>query len=83
MPTPIVIDTLRARHEHEHGYTLHAYCCRCSRWADIDLPALIAAGQGERRPPLYARCKVCGDRGQLQRRVPQPDWLKGNPTGWQ
>lgn len=72
MLQPIVIDTLRAMHERQR--TLHAYCWRCDRWAEIDLAAMIAAGHGERRPPFYARCFECGERGQLLIQVPQPNW---------
>lgn len=74
MPHPIVIDSIRAMHEHRR--TLHAYCWRCRRWADIDLSALVRAGEGERKCPLYVRCQVCGERGQLQVRQPEPDWTR-------
>ena len=41
----IVLDTLRALREHDHG--LAAYCPKCRRWAVLDLAKLIADGHGE------------------------------------
>ena len=55
--TVIVLNTLRALHEHDHQ--LAAYCATCERWAVLDLERLIAQGRGDycfvgRKP----RCSV-------------------------
>jgi len=31
---------------HRQKHQLAAYCQRCARWAEIDLAAMVAAGQG-------------------------------------
>jgi hypothetical protein len=65
----VTLDTLRALHEHEHQ--LAAYCPTCKRWAVLDLPALIAAGHGDRCCiGQRARCRDCGGRGEWQVRAP-------------
>jgi len=38
------------------GYTLHAYCRICERWAVIDLAALVAQGKGHLRTPMRTHC---------------------------
>jgi ABC-type branched-subunit amino acid transport system ATPase component len=43
----IVLDTLRALHEHDHQ--LAALCPTCERWAVLDLGRLIAEGRGRIR----------------------------------
>jgi hypothetical protein len=63
----IEIDTLGALHE--HGNRLSAFCRPCGRHEFLDLPALIAGGQGEHRVVgLRLRCRVCGGRGFVSRR---------------
>ncbi len=60
----IELDTLRALHE--HGYRLSVFCRPCGRHVFLDLPALIAAGQGARAiVGLRVRCRDCGGRGEL------------------
>jgi len=63
----------------DHGHQLAAYCPRCDRWTVLDLEAMVAAGHGERRLPMRARCRACGEVGQLQVRPPVP--TRG-PGGW-
>ena len=64
---------------HQHNHELHAYCSCCDRWTRLDLAAMVAAGQGERRLPIRVRCEVCGQVGKLQVRPPAP--TRG-PGGW-
>jgi hypothetical protein len=60
----IELNTLRALHE--HGYRLSVFCRTCGRHVFLDLPALIAAGEGARVVVgLRVRCRVCGGRGEL------------------
>jgi len=66
----IDLGTLAGLLEHEHQ--LAAYCPRCDRWAEIDLAAMVARGQGARRLPIRVRCRHCGEVGQLQVRPPVP-----------
>ena len=57
---------------YERQHELHAYCMRCDRWQELDLPLLIARGHGSRRLPLRVRCTRCGNPGVLQVRPPVP-----------
>jgi hypothetical protein len=57
----IELDTLRTLHE--HGYRLSVFCRPCGRHAFLDLPALIAVGEGGRGRGL-ARA-LAGGRGEL------------------
>ena len=60
----IVLDTLRTLHE--HGYRLSVFCRPCGRHVFLDLPALMAAGEGERSVVgLRLRCRLCGGHGEL------------------
>ena len=60
----VELDALRALHE--HGYRLNVFCRSCSRHVFLDLPALIAAGEGGRAVVgLRVRCRVCHGRGEL------------------
>lgn len=66
LPSRVVIelDTLRALHE--HGYRLSVFCRTCSRHVFLDLPAMIASGEGGRKVVgLRTRCQVCRGRGEL------------------
>jgi len=63
----------------DHQHALAAYCQRCDRWAVFDLARMVAAGLGDRRLPIKARCSVCGELGRLQVRPPVP--TRG-PGGW-
>ncbi len=62
LPSHVVIelDTLRALHE--HGYCLSILCRPCRRHVFLDLPALIADGQGSRKVVglrlRYATCAI-------------------------
>jgi hypothetical protein len=65
----VVLDTLRALHDHDHK--LAAYCSTCERWAVLDLERLIADGRGDyvfvgRKP----RCIYCRGMGTWQLRPP-------------
>ena len=57
----------------EHHHRLDAYCPRCGRWAELDLAAMVAAGDGERRLPIKVRCRNCGQVARLQVRTPVPN----------
>ena len=60
----IQLNTLRALHE--HGYRVSVFCRPCARHVFLDLPALVAAGMGERAVVgLSIRCARCGARGEL------------------
>jgi hypothetical protein len=60
----IQLNTLRSLHE--HGYRVSVSCRACGRHVFLDLPALVAAGQGERAVVgLAIRCACCGTRGEL------------------
>ena len=69
-----MIDRNTLREHHEDGYTLTAYCWRCDRRVELDLAALVTVGWGDVRPPMYARCNACRQRGQLTLSPPQPNW---------
>jgi hypothetical protein len=62
-----------------HGHALAAYCPRCDACGVQPLAELVAAGHGERRLPLRARCRDCGEVGLLQVCPPVP--TRG-PGGW-
>ena len=64
---------------HSHQHQLAAYCQGCDRWAVLDLARMVDAGLGNRRLPINARCRVCGELGRLQVRPPVP--TRG-PGGW-
>lgn len=64
---------------HARGHQLHAYCCRCDRWREVDLEAMVQQGKGERRLPLRVRCLGCGELGAIQVRPPSPARTAG---GW-
>jgi hypothetical protein len=58
---------------HRHG--LSAFCVNCRRWADLDLRWLVDCCYGEMRLATFRpRCRVCGERGELQVRPPVPSW---------
>ena len=60
----IELNTLRALQE--HGYRLNVFCRPCGRHVFLDLPALIAAGEGGRAVVgLRTRYQVCGGRSEL------------------
>jgi len=60
----IQLNTLRALHE--HGYRVSVSCRPCGRHVFLDLPALVAAGAGERAVVgLPVRCVRCGGQGEL------------------
>jgi hypothetical protein len=62
----VVIELNTLRTLHEHGYRLSVFCRPCGRHAFLDLPALMAEGEGERAVVgLRVRCRVCGGRGEL------------------
>jgi len=70
---------------HAHDHQLHVYCTRCDRWALLDLDAMVRRGLGDRRLPLTARCRQCGQAGQLQVRPPMPTrssagWISPRPA---
>jgi hypothetical protein len=55
-----------APHASRHGYRLSVFCWPCGRHVFLDLPALIAAGEGAREVVgLRVRCRVCGGGGEL------------------
>jgi hypothetical protein len=80
-----VIDLGTLSNLHGRRHELHAYCRVCDRWHVLDLGALIARGQGNRRLPIRLRCMRCGEVGVLQVRPPMPapasaGWIPP-PTG--
>jgi len=58
------LNTLRTLYE--HGYRISVFCRPCGRHVFLDVPALMAAGHGERTVVgLPVRCQDCGGRGEL------------------
>jgi hypothetical protein len=64
---------------HARQHTVHAFCCHCDRWRELDLEILVQRGLGGRRLPLLVRCLRCGRRGMVQIRPPTPTRSAG---GW-
>jgi hypothetical protein len=66
LPSRVVIELNTLLTLYEHGYRLSVFCRPCGRHVFLDLPALIAAGEGARAVVgLRVRCRVCGGRGEL------------------
>ena len=62
----MVIQLNSLRDLHEHGYRVSVFCRPCGRHVFLDLPALVAAGVGERAVVgLSIRCTGCGRRGEI------------------
>ena len=76
---PMTIDLGSIAGLHARQHTLHAFCCHCDRWRDLDLETLIRRGLGARRLPLLVRCRRCGQPGMVQVRPPTPTRGSG---GW-
>jgi len=64
----------------EHDHTLAPCRPKCYRWAEIDLPAMVTAGLGDRRLPIKVRCRACGELGRVQVRPPVPTRVRS--VGW-
>lgn len=65
---------------HEHGHQLAAYCLHCDRWRLLDLAGMVRQGRGSLHLPITARCRDCGEVGQLQVRPPVP--TRSGAVGW-
>jgi len=62
----VVIELNTLRTLYEHGYRVSVFCRACGRHGFLDVPALLAAGHGERAVVgLPVRCRRCGRRGEL------------------
>jgi len=60
----IELNTLRALYD--HGYRVTVFCRACGRHGRLDLPRMLANGQGDRAVlGLPLRCAQCGGRGEL------------------
>jgi len=62
----VAIQLNSLRDLHEHGYRVSVFCRPCGRHVFLDLPALVAAGAGERAVVgLSIRCARCGGQGEV------------------
>lgn len=71
---PIVIHTVQ---QHiDYGYTVSAYCRRCGKNAEVDLPRLVAKGFADRAlQDLKLGCRKCRTRSELTVRPPRKQLL--------
>ena len=58
---------------YQQRHTLGLYCVACDRWAEADLPRLVAAGHGGSViTRTHFRCSDCGAAAEKQVRPPVP-----------